>query len=190
MKTTWCRTDGSERWVSAGLGLHQASWRDRPLALRVAGQTSPFLRWAVNWPRGQSVGLEECVSSVCVCVSVCVFGPRQPVIWFTLTRQQDRTIKMSIFSLSLSLSLSRLLPLSLCAPGRMGEVIKQNKPTGGMTSPKSNFWILNPLFCMSHSRVLHQERCDAVWFRMLQRGYPTRLQSWMNVTEMFALLDR
>ena len=114
MKTTWCRTDGSERWVSAGLGLHQASWRDRPLALRVAGQTSPFLRWAVNWPRGQSVGLEECVSSVCVCVSVCVFGPRQPVIWFTLTRQQDRTIKMSIFSLSLSLSLSLVCSLSPC----------------------------------------------------------------------------
>lgn len=44
------------------------------------------------------------------------------------------------------LSLSRSLPLSLYAPGRMGEVIKQNKPTRGMTSPKSNFWIVNPLF--------------------------------------------
>lgn len=35
--------------------------------LGVAGQTSPFQRWAVNWPQGQSVRLEEC-ASLCVCV--------------------------------------------------------------------------------------------------------------------------
>lgn len=39
--------------------------------LGVAGQTSPFLWWAVNWPQGQS-GSKNGFLCVCVCVSTSV----------------------------------------------------------------------------------------------------------------------
>lgn len=126
--------------MSAGLGLHQASWRDRPLAFRVAGQTSPFLRWAVNWPQGSQSGYKSVFLRVCVCLRVCVWTSAACDLIYPdkATGPNNKNVYF--------LSLSRSLPLSLYAPGRMGEVIKQNKPTRGMTSPKSNFWIVNPLF--------------------------------------------
>lgn len=99
--------------------------------LRVAGQTSPFLRWAVNWPQGQSVRLEGCVS-LCVCVCVWTSVPCDLICPDKATGPNNKNVYF--------LSLSLIRSLSLHASGEMGEVIKQNKPTGRMTSHRVIFW--------------------------------------------------
>lgn len=95
--------------------------------LGVAGQTSPFLWWAVNWPQGQS-------GSKSAFLCVCVFQPQFPVIWSTLTRQQDRTIKMSIFP-----------PLSF-APSLCMLQAKWGRWLNKTNSLEEWHFIINPLF--------------------------------------------
>lgn len=67
-------------------------------------------------------------------------------------------------------SLVHSLSLSLHAPGEMEAMIKQNKPTGRMSFPKSHFWNLNPLLYVILI-ILHQEQFGVVWLRMLQQNY-------------------
>lgn len=97
--------------------------------------------------------------SVCVCVSVCVFGPRQPVIWFTLTRQQDRTIKMSIFSLSLVRSLS---PCTLQA--EWGRWLNRTNPLEEWHPQRAIFGSLIPFLCFT----LTSTTSGTVWCHLVQ----------------------
>lgn len=99
--------------------------------LRVPGQTSPFQRWAVNWPQGQSVRLKQFVSFVCMCVRVC---ESQHCDLIYPDKATGPTKKKSIFFLSFSL----WFPPSLCASGRIG-LIKENKSIGRVASPENRF---------------------------------------------------
>lgn len=74
--------------------------------LRVVGQTSPFLRWAVNWPQGQSVRLGVCFS---LCVSACV------CVWTSVSCDliyPDKATGPNNKNVYFSLSLSHSIPLS------------------------------------------------------------------------------
>lgn len=76
---------------------------------RVPGQTSPFQRWAVNWPQGQSVRLKQFVFFVCMCVYVCAHVWIS-ALWSDLPWQGNRTeTKRKVFFFFHSLSGSLLL---------------------------------------------------------------------------------
>ncbi len=137
--------------------------------LRVTGQTSPFLGWAVNWPQGQSVRLEECVSLcvfLCACVCVWTSAPCDLIHPDKATGPNNKNVYF----------LSRSFAPSLCMlQAKWREVIKQNKPTGRMTSPKSHFWNINPSFvCYTHNTTSGTVCCH------LGRNAAARIDQYPN----------